>query len=158
MARSYEARGGFSELVVLCGPSGSGKSTWIEQHSGGSEVLSLDALREQIAGKRDNQSKNGQVQQAAFEKLKEALRQKRSIIWDATNLRLETRGKVISLGLNYGARTRIVAFGTPVELLRSRNRSRQYPIPSSVLEKQIAGYELPFATEAHSVAYVFGDM
>ncbi|MEY2470419.1 MAG: hypothetical protein QOF21_3117, partial [Actinomycetota bacterium] len=35
-------------LVVLVGASGSGKSTWATENSGPGEVVSSDALREQV--------------------------------------------------------------------------------------------------------------
>lgn len=138
-------------LTLLCGPSGSGKSTWIEKHAGNETIISLDELRKEIAGKRDNQSKNGQVMQAAKERLKQALREKRNIIWDATNTRADGRKWVVDLGKDYGAFTKIICLQTPVRELLKRNQQRTHPVPTKALMQQIERMEYPFLNEAHSV-------
>lgn len=140
-------------LTLLCGASGSGKSTWIEKNSSDEVVISLDDIRHEITGKRDNQSKNGQVMQAAKERLKQALREKKNIIWDATNTRVDGRKWVVDLGRNYGAFTRIVCLQTQISELIKRNKKRTNPIPTKALLHQIERMEYPFLDEASNVEY-----
>ncbi len=154
IARAHCLRDPAPELTVLCGPSGSGKSHWIATHRADAHVVSLDELRVQIAGKRSDQTMNGQVLQAARERLKAALRRGGSIVWDATSLRAEMRGWVLQLGFDYGAHVTLVAMQTPVSALHSRNRKREHPIPAAVLERQIDTLEWPIACEAHEVVIV----
>lgn len=137
--------------TLLCGPSGSGKSTWIDENRTDETVISLDQLRKQITGKRETQTKNGQVMQAAKEALKEALRNKKNIIWDATNTREDGRKWVLDLAKNYGAYTRIITLPTSVKTLISRNQKREHPIPIKALMNQIKRTEWPFMDEAHEV-------
>lgn len=153
LARSYGLRDPAPELIILCGPSGAGKSEWVQTHHPAADVVSLDALREQLAGKRADQSMNGQVMQAAKESLKALLRRPGggTIIWDATNLRQDGRGWVAQLGFDYGAHVTIAAMQTPLSTLTARNRTRPHPVPAAVLERQIASLEWPTADEAHEV-------
>jgi predicted kinase len=153
IARAWQLRDTPAELTLLCGPSGAGKSEWIARHADGTAVVSLDDLRQEIAGKRSDQSMNGQVMQAAKERLKSHLRQGRSVIWDATNLRKDGRSWVAQLGYDYGAYVRIVALRTPVPTLLSRNRKRDHPVPGSVLQRQLETMEWPTLDEAHEVLF-----
>lgn len=151
VARAYQLRDTPAIVTILSGPSGSGKSTWVEKFGKNTAVVSLDLLREKIAGKRSDQSKNGQVLQAAKEALKVKLRAGESVIWDATNTRKDGRRWVASLGYDYGAYVRIVAFRNSINTLHSRNRKRADPISAAVQEKQIKSFEWPTLDEAHEV-------
>lgn len=153
VARAWSIPENPVELTLLCGPSGSGKSEWTRQHGAAREILSLDQLREEIAGKRADQSMNGQVLQAAKERLKDTLRNGRSVIWDATNTRRDGRHWVAQLGFDYGAHVTIVAFQTPPAVLLARNRKRPHPVPTAVLERQIESFEWPTADEAHALTF-----
>jgi len=143
-----------AELILTCGTAGSGKTTWIRKHALGHEIISLDHLREEISGKRDDQSKNGQVFQLAKERLKDALRRRVSIVWDATSLRSDGRSQVLGLGHDYHAATRLITFATTPKSANRQNKARQHPIPTSVLERQIDRLEWPFIWEAHEVTTV----
>ena len=151
LARSYEHRNGFAELVLTCGPSGAGKSEWIKQHLPDHTLISLDSLREEITGRRDQMKHEGQVLQLAKQRLRESLRKKERIVWDATNLRESGRTALIGLGHDYHAKTKIVAFATPPDELHRRNKKRKHGIPSAVIDRQLSRLEWPYAWEAHSV-------
>ena len=149
--RSYQLEQNTFSLKILCGPSGSGKSTWIKENGGNDKVVSLDQLRETIAGKRSSQKQNGRVIQAAKEQIKEALRAKSNVIFDATNTRVDGRQWVSKLGYDYGALVEIIVNRTTTPELINRNKKRQHSIPEAVLEKQINGFEWPQLDEAHLV-------
>lgn len=154
IARSYRFREGFSNLVVLCGPSGSGKTTWALQNLEGYGLISMDDLREELTGNAEDQSKNGQVLQLARERLREYLRAKRPVIWDATNLRRDFRRVPIELGFDYGAYVRLVVFQLPEKLLASRIAARERRVTDGVLEKQLSGLQFPYADEAHELEII----
>jgi predicted kinase len=135
-------------------PSGSGKSSWVEANGNGDIVVSLDQLREEIGGKLELQAKNGKVLQAAIEAVKVGLRQKKSVIFDATNTRVDGRNRFLDIGQAYGAYTRLICFKNSIPELLKRNLKRHHPIPSSVLEAQIDRMEWPFDNEAHEVVMV----
>lgn len=154
LARSYKAREGFGELILLCGASGSGKSTWVKRNLPDAKVVSLDDLREQIAGKREDQSMNGQVLQAAKEQIKQRLRQHRQVVWDATNLRRDFRAPLVQLGLDYGALVTLVVFQLPEVELFSNNRQRAHAVPEHILARQLEMLEFPHLNEAHRTIFV----
>lgn len=157
IARSYHYRNAFSHLVVMCGPSGAGKSSWIGEHLPDYHVISLDQLREEIAGKRSDQSKNGQVMQAAKEQLKVHLRRHQKVVWDATNLRRIHRQVPLQLGFNYHAFVTLVVFHLPEADYIKRNEQREQPVPRHILRQQLDKVEWPYATEAHEVIFVDGE-
>lgn len=154
IARSYAYRDAFAELVVLCGPSGAGKSSWVATHLPDYHVVSLDEWRTQIAGKRSDQSKNGQVMQAAKEQLKGHLRRHEKVVWDATNIRRQYRNAIIQLGFNYHAFVTLVVFHVPPQQLFSRNRQRRHAVSDHIVQKQLNQIEWPYASEAHQLRIV----
>jgi predicted kinase len=156
IARGYTYQGGFPRLVLFCGPSGAGKSSWVAEHLPGYHRVSLDELREQIAGKRSDQSVNGQVRQAAREQLKHHLRRGEGVVWDATSLRKDFRRPLLQLGFDYGAHVTLVVFHLSEEELFLRNEARAAAVPRAVLRRQIDTLEWPSATEAHRLLYVDG--
>ena len=152
LARSFELRNGFARLTLMCGPSGSGKSRWIENNSDETtQVISLDSLRQELCGKRESQKMNGQVLQKAQELLKQALRHKQDIIWDATCLRKDQRAKLLRLAHDYHAMTRIIAFQASEDEYIHGNRTRPHSVPESVLLKQLDSFEFPEINEAHQL-------
>ncbi|MEL6930992.1 MAG: ATP-binding protein, partial [Cyanobacteria bacterium J06600_6] len=143
LARSYSYREAFPQVVVTFGVSGSGKSTWIANNLKDHAVISLDAIRSQIANSRSDQSENSKVVQAAKEQLKVLLRSQSKIVWDATSLRRDFRQQVINISRQYGALVTLVVFHCPEDVYFDRNRQRQHPIPKEVLLKQLNSLEFP---------------
>lgn len=137
------------ELVVTCGLSGSGKSTFIEKYLGDHQRISLDELREDLAGDRSDQALNGAVRQEARQRLKAALRPGRKVVWDATCLRKDFRSTVCETGFAYGALVSLVVFQLRPELCAVRNKSRPHPVPPAVLASQLEQWEFPEPDEAH---------
>lgn len=156
LAKTWQHRRDHPRLTMVSGPSGSGKSSWIRKNGDADTVvISLDSIREEITGRRGDQSKNGQVMQLGRERLKEALRKRLNIAWDTTALRRDTRGMVLGLGHDYHARTRLVVIGIPPELAAQRNRKRADSIPHSAIDKQYRQWQWPDPWEAHWVEEVF---
>jgi putative nucleotidyltransferase with HDIG domain len=151
VARAWQLREPPTELILLWGPSGAGKSSWIERHASDARVISLDEIRQEIAGKRADQSMNGQVMQAAKERLKRYLRHPGQVIWDATNLRRDMRAPLVQLGRDYGARVSIVALTNTIDKLKRNNRRRETAVPDSVQFRQIETLEWPTVDEAHEI-------
>lgn len=149
IATSYEHRNKHTHLVILCGVSGSGKSTWVEQQYPEYIVISLDDIRRELNGKREDQKNRGQVLQLAKTRLKQALAQKENIVWDATNLRSDFRQVIADLGRAYHALVSLDVFLLPEKQLRKNNRERAFSVPDSVITQQIKSYQMPLPDEAH---------
>jgi len=149
LGKCYEHKEQHSHLVVLCGPSGIGKSSFVAKHYADFNLVSLDEIREEINGCRTNQKNRGQVIHRAKELLKENLRSKKDVVWDATNLRSDFRKIVCDLGRDYHALVTLVVFLAPEKEIYSGNSNRQYSVPADVLLKQLESYQFPLVDEAH---------
>jgi F420-dependent oxidoreductase-like protein len=128
-------------LIVLVGPSGSGKSTWAREHFANNEIVSSDALRAVVGAGEDDQS----ASPAAFEVLErivdERLRRRLTTVIDTLGLNDEARARWIQKARDAGVPVHAVAFETPAATCEERNRSRQRPIPVTVLRRQLATFE-----------------
>lgn len=153
IARSYQYRDSYPQLLMVCGPAGSGKSTWIEKHLQDYQIISLDDIRLKLTGRRNDQSKNGEVLQEAKKQLRQGLREHRKIVWDATNIRRDLRRPIIQLGFDYHALVTLLVFQTPESELITRNRQREHALPMAVLQRQLDRLEWPYANEAHRLLF-----
>lgn len=137
------------DVILMSGLPLAGKDTWIEAHGMKRPVISLDRIREQLGLPP---SKNtGKVVQTAMEQARALLRQKKSFIWNATNIIQETRQKLVTLFAGYGARVQIQYLEVPYQELLARNQTRERYIPGPVLEDMIRKMELPAPWEAYTV-------
>ena len=157
VARAYAFREACSEAVILCGPSGSGKSTWIETHGHGATVISLDALRDEMGGRKHHKKIEGRVAQEAKQRFKAALARCERVIWDATSLRREHRSELVGIAESYGAVVTIVVFLQSIGELHERNRRRRHSVPDEVLDRQIRQFDLPYPAESHVLKVFDGD-
>jgi predicted kinase len=154
LARSYNYRDSFPQVVLTFGLSGSGKSTWIKQNLPEHQVISLDDLRAEITRDRQNQTENSKVVSLAKERLKNYLRSHSKVVWDATNLRRDFRQKIINLSQNYGALITLIIFHCEESVYFARNQQRSHSIPKTVLNRQLELMEFPELDEAHRVIIV----
>lgn len=156
IARSFDARHSYAELVILVGPSGSGKSHWIAQHYASAVVISLDDIRESLFGHRAKQDNPGQVLATAYQQLRQALANKRKIVWDATSLRTDFRSKLVNMAENYQALVTIEVFLTPAKALFKQNKARKHAIPEAILARQLRQFQWPQVDEAHRYCLILG--
>jgi F420-dependent oxidoreductase-like protein len=112
-------------LVVLVGASGSGKSTWATENSGPGEVVSSDALREQVGESAHDQRASAD----AFALL------------DATSLDDNGRAKYREFARAAAVPCVAIAFPTDAATCRRRNRARVTPVPAAVLTKQLKDFD-----------------
>lgn len=155
IARSFEYRDEYAQLTIMCAPSGAGKSTWIERYQPDADIISLDALRAELARDIRDQSMNGVVIQVAKTTLKQLLNAKKKIVWDATNLRAEHRAQLISIAMDYRAFVRIEVLCISAEEAQSRNSLRERQVPQDVINAQFQKWDWPLHGEAHEVGYWF---
>ena len=141
-----------SRAVVMCGLPGSGKDTLIRNRYEDHEIVSLDDLRDEMGV--DHGENQGTVIQAALERARVALRAKRPLVWNATNLTKQMRGKVIGLLRDYDSHVTITAMATPFEECLRRNAGREDPVPEQAIRRMLNKWEPPTRTEAHEVEWI----
>jgi len=137
------------DVILMSGLPLAGKDSWIKKNGMDMPVISLDGIRRQLGIPPTKGS--GRVVQTAMEQARIYLRQKKTFIWNATNIIQETRQKLVSLFAGYGARVHILYLEVPYQELFARNRKRARYIPENVLEEMIQKLEVPALWEAYEV-------
>lgn len=136
------------KLYVLVGLSGSGKSTLADElHYGGKVIVSSDAIREELTGKVEDQSKNNEVFEIFHQRIRKNLEEGKSVIADATNLMIKSRLAILNTTHGLDVEKICIILAKPFELCWEHNMKREYPVPESVLDKQIRKFQIPFYEE-----------
>jgi predicted kinase len=140
------------EVTLMAGLPGAGKSAWAAAHLADKPQICLDDLRREMGVKpTENQ---GPVVQAARERARKFLRQRRDFVWNATSLTRQHREQNIGLFAAYNARVRIVYVEAPEAVLFRQNAARDAAVPVAAIRKMIDRWETPDLTEAHQIEYV----
>lgn len=142
------------EVILLSGLPGMGKDHYIRSLPDDMPVVGLDDIRRKHKIAPTDKSGNGRVIQEAKEMAREYLRKGTDFVWNATNITRQMRTQLIDLFTGYGAKVKIVYIEKPYEIWRKQNRSREYPLPETILDKMLGKLEIPLLTEAHEVEYI----
>jgi predicted kinase len=138
-----------AEVVLMSGLPGAGKDHYIRTHLPDCPVISLDAVRAELD--IEPSETQGGVVNRARDLARDYLRQRRSFVWNATNLNRQLRRGIIALFADYNARIAIKYVEVPESVLFPQNRQRPAPVPHAVMERMIDRWETPDCTEAHAV-------
>lgn len=93
-------------LIIMVGPSGAGKSTFVKNHFKPHEIISSDAIREELTGDFRNQHVNDLVFEEFHRRIEMKLRLGERVVADATHLRKKDR--IATAGI--GTRLRVPVF------------------------------------------------
>lgn len=119
-------------LVMLVGATASGKSSFAARHFLPTEVVSADRCRGLVCDDENDQA----ATRAAFELLHAIvgirLRQGRTTVVDATNLRSEDRKALKAIAKEHDSLTVALLFDTPKETCLARNAARTGALDSQV--------------------------
>ena len=129
-------------VTVLSGLPGSGKSTRAR------ELEAAGAARASVEDLMDAGLDRGTAVQRAKETLRQALRDGRDAVWDATMLTRQIRRSVVSLAEDYGARTRILAIEVDAGERRARTLARGGDLPDRALADMLHAWSVPTHDEA----------
>ena len=151
--KNIAARSGGDIYLGVVGAVRTGKSTFIKKYLSGSEIISMDEIRAELGDRRD-QSKNKKVALIAKERLKEALRKKKNVLWDATSIRKEHREQLLSLAEAYGAYTSLFVLLDKEKNIRVKNKDREFAVPDEVITRMIENFQYPSPDEAVQVLYI----
>ena len=149
-AADYEAYDDWpGRVTLLSGLPGSGKSTWIARNGGDAALVSLDDLRAELDV--DPAGPQGAVIAAARERARAALRARRPLVWNATNISRDIRGPLIELFAAYRAKVTIVYLETGEADAAHRNSERASPVPAKAFARMLERWEPPDLTECHDL-------
>ncbi|MEM9344588.1 MAG: AAA family ATPase [Pseudomonadota bacterium] len=142
-------------VTLMSGLPGAGKDTWIARNRPDLPVVSLDAIRAEL--NEPATGNQGRVVQAAQERAREHLRAGEDFVWNGTNVTRHTRGRVLRLLRDYGARIEAVYLEPSPDTLRQQNRARDAVVPDGVIDNLARKMEPPGYGEVHAVHYITGD-
>ncbi len=137
-------------ITIMSGLPGSGKDTWIQKHLPDTPMVSLDSYREEYDVEHGDRYMLGKIVGMAYEKAKEYARQKKSFVWNATNLSDMLRKRFIRAMLPYNPRFRILYLESTLENHLQRRKNK---IPEKEIRKMQYLLDLPVIHEAHEVLY-----
>ena len=85
------------KLFIMCGLSGSGKSSIAKDLAikYNAEIVSSDAIREELFGSCQNQSDNEKVFNIFNKRIRESLNKNKNVIADATNITIKSRRAIV---------------------------------------------------------------
>ena len=127
-------------IYIPIGPPGCGKSTFASRlvQDGAitfDAIVSPDNFRELLTGDRANQKCNRLVFSLVGDVITSRLNHGVDIFLDATNLTTKDRDKVVFQALEHDYSVQIIVFGLSEDEVRSRNGSRNCPVPDFAMDR-----------------------
>lgn len=137
-------------LLMTIGIPGSGKTSLVKKlqsESPASVTICPDDIRLELTGNMADQSKNGKVFQIVSQRMKEAMIDGKTIIYDATNYNRKNRKLALSLAKQFDYDVIGYEMSTPHDVSKERNAKRDRTVPDFVMDRMIAGYVSPSKDE-----------
>ena len=111
-------------LVVLIGASGSGKSTFARRHFKPTEVVSSDTCRGLVSDDENSFAATGDAFELVHYLAAKRLKNMKTVVIDATNVRREDRKGFVELARKYHCLPVAVVLDLPESLSLERNKTR----------------------------------
>lgn len=142
------------KAIVMIGVPGSGKTTKAVQFKkdlkdSGNEVsyISSDDIRQEILGDVNNQTQNEKVFNIVHHKIRESIKNEKTIIVDATNINIKSRKGILECFKNSEYEKIAYIMNTPIEKCKENNCNRERQVPEYVIDRQVRKFEVPFYEE-----------
>jgi F420-dependent oxidoreductase-like protein len=127
-------------VVVLVGPGASGKSTWAAAHFPADAIVSSDRLRALVGTGEDDIAASADAFTVLDAVLRARLTRKLTTVVDTLGLDAQRRRDWLALARQHGLPCVAVAFDTPAQECRTRNRGRPKRIPADALAAQLRAW------------------
>jgi F420-dependent oxidoreductase-like protein len=124
-------------LVVLVGPGASGKSTWAAEQFPADFVVSSDRLRAMVGTGEDDIGASADAFALLDQIVAGRVGRRLTTVVDTLGLDADRRRGWLALARRHGLPCVAVAFDTPAQECRARNRARSRRIPADVLTAQL---------------------
>jgi predicted kinase len=124
-------------LVVLVGAAGSGKSHWAAARYLAREIVSSDRLRAVVGSGEHDLDASVDAFSLLDQIVAARARRRLTTVVDTLGLDAERRLTWLALARRSGLPAVAVLFETEPALCRTRNRSRERPVPAAVIDAQL---------------------
>lgn len=133
-----------SEFIMLIGPDGCGKSTTARDYEKyGFKHISSDAIRKELLGSEEDQSKNDLVFDTMLKRTREAILNNENVIYDATNLSERRRkGFLNQLPKTYFKKIAMIVATNP-EQIEINDKSCGRTVGDNVIYKHLISFQPP---------------
>lgn len=138
-----------SEVIMMMGLPGAGKDHWMNKLYPNHVHISSDDIRTEVFGDVNDQSHNGEVFNIMWKRLVAALKEEKSVVYNATNLSAKRRINFIDSikRLNLDVRCKVILVAPPLERVLEQNSKRDRVVPESVIRRMLKQFEMPHESE-----------
>ena len=137
-----------NELIYLVGLPGSGKSTVANEYTRlGYEIFSSDSIREELYGSASVQEEPNKVFTVLHKRIKEALKEGKDCVYDATNVIAKRRIAFLNEIKNINARKTCIIVWSSIDTCKERNRLRDRVVPDEVIDRMYKQFTTPYYFE-----------
>lgn len=138
-----------AKFLLLCGLPASGKSTFSKEVMKDRDdiiYLSSDLIRLEIYGSEEIQQDHANVFQIMLDRAKEALRNGKHVLYDATNIsRKRRKGLLQQLPKNIDKT--VVYMATPIDTVIYQNNNRERVVPEEAIYSMYKNMQIPVYSE-----------
>lgn len=144
------------KFIMLVGLPASGKSTIAKQITNEHIIIhSSDMLREELYGDINYQGKNGELFQELHKRIRNDLKNGKSVIYDACNISKKRRIAFLSELKNIRCDKICLITATPYEECLKTNEQRERKIPKKVIERMYMNWQPPHKSEGWDKIDIF---
>ena len=135
-----------TKFIMLVGLPASGKSTYAKELSKiyNAVIVSSDDMRKELFGDINCQDKNDYLFNQLKKRIKEFLRDGKSVIMDATNISSKKRKSFLVELTHISCRKECVIVATPYEECLKRNKLRDRVVPEEVIKRMYLNWNTPY--------------
>lgn len=136
-------------FIMMIGLPGSGKSTMAEKiaEQENAVILSSDKIREELYGNEATQGEPEKVFALMHQRTKEALKQGKNVIYDATNVTAKNRRGIMQELKGFDIEKEAVIVARPYEDCLKMNAQRERKVPEEAIERMYKNFQMPYYFE-----------
>lgn len=134
-----------SKFLMMCGLPASGKSTIAQELAikYSANIHSSDALRRELFGDENDNSKNNELFQELHKRIKQDLSDGKNVIYDATNIHYKRRKAFLGEISKCGCEKICYLVATPYEICQLQNKGREREVPEHVIKRMYTTFYIP---------------
>lgn len=144
------------KFIMMIGISGSGKSYYARKIAIKEDaiIISSDSLRQELYGNEDTQDHNSELFVELHKRIKDALREDISVIYDATNISYKKRKAFLDELKKIPCTKECYLVATPYEKCIEQNNTRDRKVPEYVIKRMYKQIFIPQYYEGWDLIHI----